>query len=119
MDKERVKGAAEEAKGKEPKSVVKRSVMIPLLRDAALRLADAKGIPVVIAPIDGTDVTLAELNFTIWRNGSSQNLEVWDLAQSGKKVLNINWGADHAIEVVSFRRGGWEDTLLRLAVTLH
>ena len=40
-------------------------------------------------------------------------LNVW--AASGK-VLNIEWSDDGAIEVISFKRGGWEQELERLAI---
>ena len=37
-------------------------------------------------------------------------LEVWH----GHTVLNLQWGDDGALEVVSFTRGLWEDTVLAL-----
>jgi hypothetical protein len=39
-------------------------------------------------------------------------LDVWDETRGGAKVLNINWASDGAIEVVSFRRGDWEQIIL-------
>jgi hypothetical protein len=35
-------------------------------------------------------------------------LDVW----AGRKVLNLEWDHDDRIEIVSFRRGPWEDILL-------
>lgn len=38
-------------------------------------------------------------------------LDIW----TGKKVLNIEWCADGYFEIVSFRRGDWESTILSWA----
>jgi len=35
-----------------------------------------------------------------------------DETRGGAKVLNMQWASDGAIEVVSFRRGDWEQVLL-------
>jgi hypothetical protein len=37
---------------------------------------------------------------------------VWDETREGAKVLKISWASDGAIEVVSFRRGDWEQIFL-------
>ena len=41
-------------------------------------------------------------------------LDVW----AGKKVLNLKWSDNDEFNVVSFRRGTWEDELLKAAESL-
>jgi hypothetical protein len=41
-----------------------------------------------------------------------RNLDVWDETRGGAKVLNMHWASDGTIEVVSFRRGDWEQVIL-------
>jgi hypothetical protein len=37
----------------------------------------------------------------------------------GDKVLNINWGENDTVEVVSVRRGDWEQLLIRELKQTH
>ena len=58
------------------------------------------------------DVDLGTVRYSIGPLALGTNLDVWDEPRRGAKVLNINWASDGAIEVVSFRRGDWEQILL-------
>lgn len=98
----------------------KRSVQIPFLKHAALRLAQREGEAILVSGIPVTEVKLSTLYFWLTAFGPSMNLDVWDESTGGNKVLNISWGPDNTIEVVSFRRGEWESVLLRRAnIGLH
>lgn len=103
-----------------PTARPKRSVQIPLLKAAALELAERKGETIVVSNRPITEVKLDNLYFWLTPFGTLgrfANLDVWDVGSGGNKVLNMNWGADGTHEVVSFRRGDWEEVLL--AATRH
>jgi len=96
----------------------KRSVQIPLLKAAILALAEREGETVMSSNFPVTEVKLPSLYF--WLTpfgglGTFTNVDVWDENSGGNKVLNMCWGPDGAIEVVSFRRGEWENILLAKA----
>ena len=90
----------------------KRSVQIPLLKAAAIRIAAAHGKPGSVAGHELTDVNFGTVQFSIGSLGLGTNLDVWDETRGGAKVLNMHWDGNGAIEVVSFRRGDWEQVLL-------
>ena len=52
------------------------------------------------------------VRYSIWPLALGTNLDVRDETRGGAKVLNISWASDGAIEVVSFRRGDWEQIIL-------
>lgn len=98
----------------------KRRVQIPLLKAAALALGERRGETIVVSNRPITEVKLDGLYFWLTPFGTlgpHVNLDVWDEGSGGNKVLNMSWGADGTPEVVSFRRGDWEDVLL--AKTRH
>ena len=90
----------------------KRSVQIPLLKAATIRIAARHGKPGSVSGHELTDVDLGTVRFSIGSLGLGTNLDVWDETRGGGKVFNINWASNGAIEVVSFRRGEWEQVLL-------
>lgn len=90
----------------------KRSVQIPLLKAAAIGIAARHGRPGSISGHEVTDVDLGSVRFSIGSLGLGTNLDVWDETRGGAKVLNMNWASNGAIEIVSFRRGDWEQVLL-------
>jgi hypothetical protein len=90
----------------------KRSVQIPLLKAAAIEIAARHGKPGSISGHELTDVDLGTVRFSIGSLGLGTNLDVWDETRGGAKVLNMHWAGNGAIEVVSFRRGDWEQVLL-------
>ena len=90
----------------------KRSVQIPLLKAAALKIAVKDGKPGSISGYELTDVDLGTVRFSISSLGLGTNLDVWDETRGGAKVLNMSWDDDGVIEVLSFRRGDWEQVLL-------
>ena len=94
---------------------VKRSEQIPLLRAAALSLAERQGEQKVVSGIPVTEVKLDGLYFWLTPFGPFMNLDVWDEATGGNKVLNMCWSPDNTMEVTSFRRGDWEEMLLKHA----
>ena len=96
----------------------KRSVQLPLLKAAAVRIAARHGKPGSISGHELTGVDLGTVRFSIGSLGLGTNLDVWDETRGGGKVLNINWASNGAIEVVSFRRGEWEQVLLDRAKRL-
>ena len=93
----------------------KRSVQIPLLKVAALQLAERRGETIVVSNIPITEVKLTSLYFWLTPFGPRTNLDVWDLNQGEAKVLNMSLGQDGTVEVLSFRRGDWEDVLIQQA----
>jgi hypothetical protein len=93
----------------------KRSVQIPLLKAAALRLAEKHGETIIVFNRPVTEMKLAGLLIWISPMGPNTNLDVWDEGNGGAKVLNVAWTPTGAMEVMSFRRGHWEDALLSLA----
>jgi hypothetical protein len=90
----------------------KRSVQIPLLKAAAIGIAARHGKSGSISGHELTDVDLGTVRFSIGCLGLGTNLDVWDETRRGAKVLNMHWAGNGAIEVVSFRRGDWEQVLL-------
>jgi hypothetical protein len=76
------------------------------------------GKPGSISGHELTDVDLDTVRFSIGSLGLGTNLDVWDETRGGAKVLNIHWDSNDAIEVVSFRRGDWEQVLLDRAKRL-
>jgi hypothetical protein len=90
----------------------KRCVQIPLLKAAAIMLAARHGKPSSIWGHELTDVDLGTVRYSIGPLALGTNLDVWDETRGGAKVLNISWASDGAIEVVSFRRGDWEQIIL-------
>ena len=96
----------------------KRSVQIPLLKTAAIRIAARHGKPESISGHELTGVDLGTVRFSIGALGLGTNLDVWDETRGGAKVLNMHWASNGAIEVVSFRRGYWEQVLLDWAKRL-
>jgi hypothetical protein len=96
----------------------KRSVQLPLLKAAAVRMAARHGKPGSISGHELTDVDLGTVRFSIGSLGLGTNLDVWDETRGGAKVLNMHWASNGAIEVVSFRRGDWEQVLLDRAKRL-
>jgi hypothetical protein len=90
----------------------KRGVQIPLLKVAAILIAARHGKPGSISGHQLTDVDLGTVRFSISSLGLGMNLDVWDETRGGGKVLNMHWASDGAIEIVSFRRGDWEQVLL-------
>ena len=90
----------------------KRCVQIPLLNAAAIMLAARHGKPGSIGGHELTDVDLGTVRYSIGPLALGTNLDVWDETRGGAKVLNISWASDGAIEVVSFRRGDWEQIIL-------
>lgn len=90
----------------------KRCVQIPRLKAAAIMLAARHGKPTSISGHELTDVDLGTVRYSIRPLALGTNLDVWDEARGGAKVLNTSWASDDAIEVVSFRRGDWEQILL-------
>ena len=87
----------------------------PLLKAAAFDIAQREGRTTVVSNIPITEVKLAELYFWLAPFGPRTNLDVWDETQGEAKVLNINWGRDDTVEIVSFRRGEWENVLIKNA----
>jgi hypothetical protein len=90
----------------------KRSVQIPLLKAAAIQIAATDGKPGSVSGYELTDVDVGTVRFSIYSLGLGTNLDVWDETRGGAKVLNIHWAGNGAIEVVSFRRGDWEQVIL-------
>jgi hypothetical protein len=90
----------------------KRSVQIPLLKAAAIRIAATHGKPGSVSAHELTDVDPDTVKFSIGSLGLGTNLDVWDETRGGAKVLNMNWDGNGAMAVVSFRRGDWEQILL-------
>jgi hypothetical protein len=103
------------AKNRRTNVRTKRSDQIPLLKAAALALAERQSEATVISNIPTTEVKLDTLNFCLTSFGPRIILEVWAEAHGGNKVLNITWGPEGDIEVVGFRRGDWETALLGAA----
>jgi hypothetical protein len=93
----------------------KRSVQIPLLEAAAVEIAGRLGKPISVSGIALTEVDLGTVRFCICSLSFGTILDVWDKTRRGAKVLNVNWSGDGAIQVVSFRRGDWEQVLLARA----
>jgi len=93
-------------------------VQLPLLKAAAVRIAAKHGKPGSISGHELTDVDLGAVRFSISSLGLGTNLDVWDETRGGAKVLNMHWASNGAIEVVSFRRGDWEQVLLDWAKRL-
>ena len=96
----------------------KRSIQLPLLKAATIRIAAKHGKPGSVSGHELTDVDLGTVRFSIGSLGLGTNLDVWDETRGGAKVLNMHWASDGAIEVVSFRRGNWEQVLLDRAKQL-
>jgi len=87
-------------------------MQIPLLKVAAIRIAARHGIPGSISGHEVIDVDLGTVRFSIGSLGLGTNLDAWDETRGGGKVLNLHWASDGALEIVSFRRGDWEEILL-------
>ncbi len=94
--------------------MTKRQREILELRDACMLLVaqcgnqrEMNGAPIV-------EVTLGP--FTIWLmpGGVHRKLDVWHASAGSAKVLDLGWSGDK-LEIVSFRRGAWEQELLGLA----
>jgi hypothetical protein len=68
-----------------------------------------------VSNIPITEVRLASLYFWLTPFGPRTNLDVWDETQGEAKVLNMNWDPNGTIEIVSFRRGDWENALIKNA----
>ena len=96
----------------------KRSVQLPLLKAAAVTIAAKHGKPGSLSGHELTEVDLGSVRFWISSVGLGTNLDVWDETRGGAKVLNMHWASNGAIEVVSFRRGYWEQVLLDWAKRL-
>ena len=75
-------------------------------------LAAGHGNPSSIWGHELTDVDLGTVRYSVGPLGLGTNLDMWDETRGGAKVLNISWASDGTIEVVSFRRGDWEQILL-------
>ena len=91
----------------------KRSEQISLLKDAAVALAELLGNPKEGAGYDVVEVNLGTLEFWISSWPLVTQIDLWvKTPDSGQKVLNMSWSNDGTIQVVSFRRGDWEQTLL-------
>jgi len=98
----------------------KRSVQIPLLKHAAVALAEGLGNPKKVAGKDVMEVNLGTLQFWITSWPLVTQFDVWvKTPDSGQKVLNMSWTNDGTIQVVSFRRGDWEQVLLDRATRHH
>lgn len=93
----------------------KRIEQIPLLKAAVLSLAERQGEHMVVSGVLVTEVKLDTLYFWLTPFGPFTNLDVWDEATGGNKVLNMCWSSDNTLEITSFRRGDWEDVLLKHA----
>jgi hypothetical protein len=96
----------------------RRADRILELRDAALELLYVNldqiecGGSVLGAKIGNIHILLRTPAFSRWRVTSANNfmhgLDIWMF----RKVLNIQWGSLSGMEIVSFRRGLWEEILL-------
>src|SRR5258708_18447893 len=83
------------------------------LRDAAIKLVQANGewkpfatnIRVMQFDCDSLCVWYSEFP---WHFG----IDVWDERPERRKMLNVQWN-DSRVEIISFRRGGWEGDLLQ------
>lgn len=97
-----------------------RRVQIPLLRSAVFTLAKYQGQQQEQGGFSILEVKLQTLLIWITPLGVRTMVDVWDETRGGKKVLGISWTTDGATVIHSFRRGEWEDVLLRTARTcLH
>ena len=90
-------------------------IQAAFLKTAALALAKHVGESIVVSNICVTEVKLDTLYFWLTPFGPNTNLDVWDEAHGGNKVLNMCWGPDGKTEITSFRRGDWEAALLQAA----
>jgi hypothetical protein len=79
---------------------------------AAIMLAAGHGKPGSIGGHELTDVDLGTVRYSIGPLALGTNLEVWHETRGGANVLNISWASNGAIEVMSFRRGDWEQIIL-------
>jgi hypothetical protein len=95
-----------------PAARTKRSEQIPLVKAAAIALADKQGEPKQLVGQNVTEVDLGSLYFwiTAWPYGTS--LDVWDRTLREAKVCNLHWTHQGRTEVVTFHRGEWEQVLL-------
>ena len=69
----------------------KRSAQIPLLKDAALAIAERQGEPRRVSGQEVTDIDLGSLYFWIATCPQGTNLSLWDRTLGEAKVLNFHW----------------------------
>ncbi len=105
------------------------------IRDSALLVLKFEGLPVADVPghqltlkFDGITISyrtppielpksVREMMAMVARDGQQfvylgYGLDIWD-EQYGGKVLNLEWNNEGYVDLVSFRRGPWEDKILR------
>jgi hypothetical protein len=94
--------------------MTKRQREILELRDACMLLVAQLGNQREMNGAPTMEVTLGP--FTIWLTpgGVRRKLDVWHASAGSTKVLDLGWSGDK-LEIVSFRRGAWEQELLGLA----
>jgi hypothetical protein len=94
--------------------MTKRRREILELRDACMLLVAQLGNQREMNGAPAMEVTLGP--FTIWLTpgGVRRKLDVWHASAGSTKVLDLGWSGDK-LEIVSFRRGAWEQELLGLA----
>ena len=95
-----------------PAARTKRSEQIPLLKDAAVAIAERQGEPRRMSGHEVTEVDLGSLCFWLSAGLQGTTLDVWDRTLGGAKVLNIRWSHLGRTDVVTFHRGDWEQVLL-------
>jgi hypothetical protein len=98
-----------------PNSRTKRSVQVQALKAAALVLAKHRGTTIEVSGYSVLEIKFDPLLIWITPFGPWTNLDIWDETQRGKKVLNLAWFPNGAIDIASFRRGAWEEFLLSSA----
>ena len=81
------------------------------LRDAALKILRERG-EVEVGSYSRTTARVDNYEFASWSPRHGQHgVDIW----APNKVLNLMWEDDGSVEIVSFRRGTWEETILNLA----
>src|SRR5689334_23149480 len=82
------------------------------LKDATLRLAKEHGTEIEVSGYPIIEVELDVVRFWLSNLGGRHQLDIRSRDASGAKVFNASWSSDNDLEVISFRRGPWEDQLL-------
>jgi hypothetical protein len=93
----------------------KRSEQLPLLRAAVLLLVQQQGKTIEAGGHSVIEMSLDTLLVWVTPWTGVTWVDVWDQTRGGSKVLNVWLHPDGGVEVVSFRRGDWEDVLIGAA----
>lgn len=104
--------------GTSQKKRTKRSVQLPMLVAAAFLAAKHRGKVIERRDTSVLEAQLGTLQISITPWDGFTWVDVWDETRGGAKVMNVWVFPDRSIEMVSFRRGDWEDVLLSSAKQL-